>query len=553
MASIVIPRGDEMSDAIKEQLMDDLMKHPVRKLSPAERDLYGRAIVRAVTFIPAFRDALALMRPYMDATAPTAYTDPHARVALGYWFFYVLDVSQRASVLLHECMHVLNNHFQRRMEITTLRSNPQLFNLAGDFEINTVLHGVRFVDLSEGQLPDRAPNNYPPFKTMEFYAELLARDVKQAKDNCPACKQDKKDQEAAEKKAAEKANDPGGDEKSDEKGDQPTPGEKGDSSDEGGDTDGEGSEGGQGEGAGDGQGQPSQGSGAGAPGHTCGKGEGHSHGQGQGSGDGDSVETQEGKSWECGNSDEESEAAADEAGIQRASDVEVTIAKQNTAARIIDEKNSGGRGTGANDAFWDAILKHLTPPTVDWRKILRRIVASSVDSITKGRSDYSYRRVSRRLQSPSFVFPGMLTYLPKLTLAVDTSGSMGNEDFQKALNEIEGILKEVARGKESVSLFSVDTKVSGVRPVTSVTKLRLEGGGGTIMAVAWQYVKTLGKKIPDILILVTDGFIDWDDVETEVRTSKFKSVICVTQKGGYASAPDSLKRLIPVLDISKDS
>jgi len=620
MASVSIPRGDELSDALKAQLIDDLSKSPVRKLSKEEREIYGKAIVKAVQWIPAFRDALALMRPYMDASAPTAYTDPHARVGLSYWFFYILNDAQRASVLLHECMHVLNNHFQRREEISSLKMDPQLFNLAGDFEINTVLYTVRFVDLSEGQLPDRAPNNYPPNKTMEIYADLLAKDLKKAQDDCEACKQEKQDKEDAkngkapkpEKKPGEdkksekqdqsdgEAEKAGGNDGSHEEGDtedadsgdsdgnsgantgkQPgnssdkagegengtQPGDSGESAESGeGDAEGEGSGEGDGDGEGSGEGQgDAPGQGAGKPSHSCGKGDGEGEGDGEGSGEGQGQgqgrpgqgQGQPGKGkpggWNCGNSDEETEAAADDAGIQKASDVEVTIAKQNTAARIVEERNTGGMGTGTNNEFWDSILKHLTPAKVDWRKIFRRIVASSVDSITKGRSDYTYRRVSRRLQSRDFVFPGMLSYLPKVTLAVDTSGSMGDEDFQRALTEIEGILKEVARGKDAVSIFSVDTQASNISPVTSVKKIRFHGGGGTVMAVAWQYVKALPKtKQPDIFILVTDGFIDWHDVEREVRDSRFKSVICVTQQGGFQSAPESLKKFIPVLDISED-
>jgi predicted metal-dependent peptidase len=610
--TISIPRGDELSAARKAQLMEDLAKSPVRKLTKEEREIYGKAIIKSVQWIPAFRDALALMRPYMDATAPTAYTDPHARVGLGYWFFYILNDAQRASVILHECMHVLNNHFQRREEIGSLKASPQLFNIAGDFEINTVLHSVRFVDLSEGQLPDRAPNNYPPMKTMEYYADLLAKDAKKAEENCEACQQEKQDKQDKKDGKDQDKSKPGDKSEDKDAGADPSdegdsdgdgakqPGDEGDedgagaSSDQGdaGDS-GDGDQGDSGDGQpdpnatgpatqpGDGKGegesdQPGDGNGSGQgqkpgkPSHSCGKdgegeGEGDGEGQGQGNGSGKgkgqqgqgsgkNADGQGNGGWNCGNSDEETEAAADEAGIQKASDVEVTIAKQNTAARIVEERNSGGRGTGTNNEFWDSILKYLTPAKVDWRKIFRRIVASSVDSITKGRSDYTYRRVSRRLQSRDFVFPGMLSYLPKIALAVDTSGSMGNEDFQRALIEIEGILKEVARGKDSVSIFSVDTKASNIAPVTSVKKVRFQGGGGTVMAVAWQYVNSLPKpKQPDIMILCTDGYIDWADVEQEVIHSKFKSVICVTQQAGFQSAPESLRRRIPVLDISTES
>jgi len=581
MNEIRIPRGDELSPELIEQLKDDLANHPQRKLTSTERDIYARAIIKAVSMVGAFRDALALLRPFMDATASTAYTDPYARVGLGYWFFHLLNKDQQATVLLHECMHVLNNHFVRSADLASMK-NQQLFNMAGDFEINTVLSTVVFVDLSEGILPDRKPYNYPPFKTMEQYAELLQKDQEDREDNCQACK----DEEAGKKpnsKQDQSSKKDGQDKKADDQEQSDGQAEEAggnDGSHDEGDT--EDADGGEGDGGDTGSGadkpggsQPGGTQPGNAPGqgHTCGKGDGDGEGEGEGSGNGQgqgsgqaSGSGQGGSAegnpvkgtdggWGCEASTEDKEAAADAAGIQRASDVEQTLAKQNTAARIVEEKNQAGRSaSGAGDQFWDSLLRHLTPPKVDWRKVFRRIVASSVDAIVRGRSDYTFRRVSRRLQSKDFVFPGMVNYQPKIMLGMDTSGSMGNEDYQKALTEIEGILKEVARGKGAVSMFSVDTQVGNISPVTSVKKVRFTGGGGTVMAVAWQYVNSLPKaQKPDIFVLSTDGYIDWDDVETEIRAAPYKSVICVTQKGGFQSAPDSLKRIAPVLDISSDS
>lgn len=569
--SVEIPRGNELSDEIKAQLLEDLATNPIRKLTNNERTIYSAAIVQAVQRIPAFRDALALLRPYMDATASTAYTDQHARVGLSYWFFYILDDTERMSVLLHECMHVLNNHFQRRSEIQTLKSRPEIFNIAADFEINTVLNNIRYVNLSEGLLPDRAPYNHPPYKSMEQYVELLAKDQQNAEDNCEACQQEKKDEKDKKEQQQQDSSDSSND-KSDSSDDANEDSESddssGDTSDNDGADDSDNSENGEssssnGDSSDDSEGgdsgnSSSESNGAsgngGSPSHTCGKEHGqHGESSGEGSAPRNGVIDPNGKSWACGDASDATEAAADEAGIQRASDVEQTITKQNTAARIVDERNTQGRGLGHMDKFWDSILKHLTPPVVDWRKILRTVVASSVDSITKGRANYTYRRVSRRLQHREFVFPGMVDYQPKIMLAVDTSGSMGNEDYQKVLVEIEGIVKTASRGKDAVSLFSVDTEVGDISPVTSTKKIRFKGGGGTRMAVAWKFVKNLPKaKQPDVLILVTDGGIDWADVEHEVRNSKFKSIICVTQEYGYQYSPMSLRRYAPVLNLSDD-
>lgn len=539
MVEVIIPNGQDLTDEQLDRLKADLAGTPIRKLSDFERSIYGKAASKAVMHIPAFRDAIALLRPYMDATASTAYTDPYARVGLGYWFFYLLNLDQQASVLLHECMHVLNNHFARRLEVKSIKESQKIFNIAGDFEINTVLNRVPFVDLQGGMLPEKDPYNYPIMKTMEHYAELLQKDQKEKEKNCPV------HGDEAQKEKAEKNSQPSkGSESSDDSQ------EKREKSDSDAGESSDGSEGG---------GDPSDSSGSGAGGSdgnsgeqqkecSCGKGDGDSKpGEKEEPGSGGN-----GKTWGCGEATTESEASADEAGIQKASDIEQTIAKANTAARIVEEKNRGGRGSGHLNEFWDSILQHLLPKKVDWRKVLRQVLAQSSEAVVRGRQNYTYRRVSRRLTGGEFVFPGMVNYLPKISLAIDTSGSMGNEDYQKALNEVEGLVKEVSKGKDSLSVFSVDTRVGDVRPVSSVRKIRLQGGGGTQMAVAWRFVKEQPQRAqPDMLVLCTDGYIDWQEVEEEVLSSSFKSIILVTQQGGFDSAPGTLTSRIPVICIDE--
>lgn len=594
--SVNIHDGDKLSDELKEQLKYDLENQPIRKLSDRERRIYMHVVSVALRNIPAFRDAIALIRPYMDATCETAYTDQYARVAFGYWFFYILNEDQQASVLLHETMHVLNNHFARRLEVNSLKKNQKLFNIAGDLEINTVLNRVPFIDLKNACLPDHEPFFLAPMRTMEIYGELLLKKQKEQEENCPVHGKDAEEKKQGQQKQnqnnqgqkdkQESQEKDSGDDSGDDKGDDPQDqgdeagadaGDQDGGQESGGETPGGDSGEGQDEGDGDGQGsgagsQPGTGDGHehgdSGPKCNCGKdhgdeegdgdGEGQGDGQGQGSGSGQGSgqgKGNGGKGWGCGDADEETEQAADDAGIQRASDVETAIAKANTAARIVEEKNSKSRGLGHMDALFDSVLQHLMPKKVDWRKLFRQVLTQSRAAIIRGRQDYTYRRVSRRLTDTPFVFPGMVNYLPKITLGIDTSGSMGNEDYQRALNEIDGILREVAKGKDAVSMFSVDTKVGGIKPVSSVKKVNLSGGGGTQMAVAWRYIRDeVGKNDkPDIFVLSTDGYIDWDDVEREVREAKFKSIILVTQFGGFQQAPESLKKLIPIICIDEDA
>lgn len=488
--SVAFPGSDKLPKELQEQLIKDLETGPVRRLTKEEREIYAGAAINATTFMPAFRDAIGLLNPYMDATAKTAYTDRYARVGVSYWFLYLLNPYQRASVLLHECMHVLNNHFVRG-EMMGLKNN--LMNIAGDFEINTTLERVPQVDLSVAIFPDKGEYNYPKGLTLEQYALLL--------------KEDGKDEENS------------------------TSGPDGDSAPDPNGQPGDGSGEGEGEGEGDGSGQPGKGSG------------------------GSISDADANKSWGCSSSTEKRSASADDAGIERASSAEQSTAKSNTIARISDEMNSSrAAGNSHMNEFYKIVLEQISPPKVDWRKVFERVISRANDALIRGRSDYSYRRVSRRLSNSQYIFPGMVKYIPKAMLGVDISGSMTNDDYQKTLNEAEGIMKSSSKVKGGLQVFSVDTQVGKIQLVNTVKELNLAGGGGTDMSVAFTFLASLpAKERPDIFVLATDGGTDWASVEREALEiyNKVKLVVLVTSEYGWKLVPESLKDLITMIDVTE--
>lgn len=501
--SVAFPGSTQLSKELQDKLIHDLNTSPVRRLTKEEREIYAGAAINATTFMPAFRDAIGLLNPYMDATAKTAYTDRFARVGVSYWFLYLLNPYQRASVLLHECMHVLNNHFTRG-EMMGLKN--ELMNIAGDFEINTTLERVPQIDLSVAIFPDKGEYNYPKGLTLEQYATLLKEDGKGESNSTSG---------------------PDGDSAPDPNG-QASPGSGS------GDADGESGE--------SGSGQP-------------GKGSGSSDDSDASGGGGGSISDEDAdKKWGCSSSTEKRSASADEAGIERASSAEQSTAKSNTIARISEEINSSrAAGNSHMNAFYKIVLEQISPPTVDWRKLFERIISRANDAVIRGRSDYSYRRVSRRLSDSQYIFPGMVKYVPKAMLGVDISGSMTKDDYQKTLIEAEGIMKTSSKVKGGLQVFSVDTQVGKIQLVNSVKELDLYGGGGTSMEVSVDFVASLAPKDrPDIFVLATDGGTDWGAFERsclEIYT-KVKIVVLVTSEYGWEIVPESLKDLITMIDVT---
>ena len=521
----------------------------IRPLTKEENEQWAGAVLTATLYIPAFRDAIALLRPFMDMTAQTAYTDKHSRVGLSPWFF-TLTKYQRGAVVLHETMHVLNDSFGRG---DSLGANPFESNISSDLEINTTLSLDKRIDLGVGIYPKHF--GFPDYKTMEQYFHLLATDPEARKkleemrgeqdqqnkdrENCPVHGKDAHDNSGndGDKKESEESEG-----QSDDKTDN---GDSSQNSDSGAEENGNSDEDGEGEGAGQGSGQGND-----SKECSCSAGNG---GQGDGEGQG-SGQSQDGQG--CDVADVTREEAADEAGIERASFEEQSIAKENTRSRIEEHQREGssGQGTGTMDQFYARILERLRPPKVNWRSELRRLKASISESISRGRSDYSYRRPSRRHSGSKYIFPGMMTYTPTVMMGIDKSGSMGINDTVSSLREAEGILKGASR-RDGMRIFTVDTEVKNIQTVSTVAQLDMVGGGGTDMTVAWDYAMSLPRKQrPDLFVLATDGEFYWEPLIEKVANSRrfFPSIILVSRKHSFKQVPEELHRIAHVIDISED-
>ena len=245
--------------------------------------------------------------------------------------------------------------------------------------------------------------------------------------------------------------------------------------------------------------------------------------------------------------------AADEAGIERITDTERSLAQRNTTSRIKDELNSGGQGYGTANELLKALLNLMEPPKVRWQELLRRAISNAYSNIMIGRTETSYRKVNRRY-SGKIIFPGQVSYAPVVYIGIDTSGSMTKSDYESVLIEAESIISNSSRQKGGLTVFSVDTEIKNIAPMKSVREIDLYGGGGTDMSVAFKYANSIPrKKRPNIVVLGTDGYTDWQRVEQELLYSTYYSVILVTTEGGFSSVPESLHKISNVINISDDS
>lgn len=487
-----------------------------RPLSDDEYDVYSGSATLAVEFIPSFRDAIVLLRPFADFDSECVYVDRYSRICLSKAFFK-RSRYQRATTVLHEAMHILNRHFERADAAQMTMS--QEFLMSADFEIGTTLVDHPRTDTSHQIVPDREPFSYPSHLTFEQYYSILKPQSSQGHPDASA-EGEAEDADGGSSNSEDESSESAGEDESSAEGAQ-----------------------------GDSEPQDSSGH-NGDPLSTE-----DSDGEGDSSGGQADKQEQAVQNSDCRPSTLEDEVAADTAGIERASDAETVVARQNTEAAVAEaKKKSLQAGNSAMGAMLERMEFLMQPPKANWRTLLRGIVNRANANIVRGRSDFTYRRPNRRLNYGDFIFPGMQSYKPTTAFGIDTSGSMSKGDFQVTVSEISEILKQTSGGR-GIDLFTIDTEIADdPQRVSKISDIVFKGGGGTEMSPAFTYIRELPREArPDIFVLATDGGVPWPPVIDELRKTKklFKSIILITSEVGFRSVPNELKTLATVIDISK--
>jgi predicted metal-dependent peptidase len=141
------------------------------------------------------------------------------------------------------------------------------------------------------------------------------------------------------------------------------------------------------------------------------------------------------------------------------------------------------------------INERFKPARIDWRKALRNYMGRRISAVVES----TRTRLNRRL---GLLAPGYRrTYMPKISIGVDASGSVPNSMYACFMNEIKAILKDQ---EERVEIFFFDSSVCEEKLKLSKLKEipKRPACGGTSFAAALNYATT---QKPDLCIILTDG------------------------------------------------
>ncbi|MFF9066465.1 VWA-like domain-containing protein [Streptomyces sp. NPDC014891] len=172
---------------------------------------------------------------------------------------------------------------------------------------------------------------------------------------------------------------------------------------------------------------------------------------------------------------------------------------------------------GNTPKAWKRWAEEVFHPPQAWRDLLGAAVRSAASASGAG-EDYSYGRPSRRSAGlPGVVLPSLRRRPPRVSVIVDTSGSVSDAELGGALLEVAAIARAVGGRRDLVTVMSCDAAARTVHPLCSAEGIPLVGGGGTDLRTGFsRALRTVPR--PDVIVVLTDGQTPWPEERPPCRT-----------------------------------
>jgi len=181
---------------------------------------------------------------------------------------------------------------------------------------------------------------------------------------------------------------------------------------------------------------------------------------------------------------------------------------------------------GTIPAGIERFVGQLTESKIGWREILQRYVQRAIPY------DYTYANPSKKSIATGYYMPTTIKDYIDVVVAVDTSGSIGQEELREFLSEIIGISKAFS-SRIKMRLLTHDVKVwddlviqNG--NIAKIKELKVKGGGGTSHKEVLEYVNEKCRSTR-LLICFTDGDSDLDDIDSEQY--RYDKVFVISENG----------------------
>ena len=482
----------------EQEIVDNVNK--AKQVKNIVRPAYEEAIVNMMSNakmvnVSFYSFILAKCKVVFDPSVPTAgvnFTGTSYNLFLGEQFAK-WTLEERIAVLVHESRHILGGHMFRKGE-----RDHQLFNIAADIAMNQLID-----NLPEGVMfPETF--DFPKALTAEQYYELLREEQKQQEKDKEQCKQDNPDENDGQ-------NDDGDQEE---------------------DCDSCG-----------GSGEQDDGNGGEEECEDC-KGSGKQPGNGQPNEN--SVYDENGKPWtpKDGKPDltrgNKTEGTIDDhSKWEQCEEGSEDLAKSITE-KMVKDAVSQSRGNLPGDI--EQILEiWKRKAVISWKKELKQILSSK-----SGKKISTIKRRDRRFPHRADL-RGKKTTKDKheIVVGIDTSGSMDDSDILNGLVEILEVAK--VNGSE-LKLIQIDTDIKSIEIFSEKNKVfKRRGYGGTYMGAIVPFIEEQKLK-PDVLIMISDMYIE--DIDTDENWNRWKTKTLWLNTSGGGNGVTSSKRQHKIINFT---
>jgi len=163
------------------------------------------------------------------------------------------------------------------------------------------------------------------------------------------------------------------------------------------------------------------------------------------------------------------------------------------AVQITDMREAGG---SVPESIRRMIIQ-MAKPKVNWKVVLRRFM------MALDKSDYSWARPNKRFTDIYMPHIRDEESLSKISFAIDTSGSVSENQFTQFISEVHGVFKTTTpRELELIQFDHILQSVDSIKSINQLSKVKFTGHGGTYPEVVIQHFITSKS---EALIVLTDG------------------------------------------------
>lgn len=164
--------------------------------------------------------------------------------------------------------------------------------------------------------------------------------------------------------------------------------------------------------------------------------------------------------------------------------------------QVMAQAATAAKLAGKMPGHYSELVDQLINPQIDWRKELRDFLTA------RNKDDYSWNVPNRRFIAQGIYMPSLYSEtLGKIAVAVDTSGSVSNEELKAFMTELNGIREDFNMEADYAEFDHELQRELQLDPLDPMPT-EVQGRGGTCFEVAMQW---MGNSDATLGIVFTDG------------------------------------------------